>query len=269
MRRGDLWTLTWNGQVEGHVLVAAIKDGFILGWPVTLPGEPSFSPGLLFQDIHGEMLTVWPTKETGLGLHLLGQPLGQLLDVKTIRSIAASLDDGAAPEGVMAPPMQESDVRAEKMLAQMTKHWVSLCFHTGRSSADEIFLDREKVSQLGGNARQISGLLKLTAAQTRSLWDGEVPLQPEAVVVLTEHYNVEEQNLTQTDPAQSWWDRLASPAFKEQVEDACRRRHVSEGDVRSEVVRSAYALAARQDGDSLADQKLRDAIQRTASATFD
>lgn len=235
---------------------------------MTLPGELSFSPGMLVQDIHGQILTVWPTKETGLGLHLLGQPLGQLLDARTIRSIAASLDDGETPEGAMAPPMQESNAWSEEVFAQMTEHWGSLCFHTGRTSADEIFLDREKVSQLGGNARQISGLLKLTAAQTRSLWDGEVPLQPEAVVVLTEHYDVEQQNFTQTDPAQTWWDRLASPAFKEQVEDACRRRHLSEEDIRNEVTRSAYALAARQDGDSLADQKLRDAIQRTASATF-
>lgn len=134
LRRGDLWTLAWDGQVEGHVLVAAVKDGFILGWPVTLPGEPSFSPGMLFKDAHGTTLTVWPTRETGLGLHLLGYPLGQLLDVRTIRSIAAALDDGEVPEGVFAPPIEAGDLQVEGVPEQMTEHWGRLCFHTGRPS---------------------------------------------------------------------------------------------------------------------------------------
>lgn len=250
--------------MEGHALVAAVKDNYILGWPVTLSGEPSFSPGMLFRDARGDTVTVWPTRETGLGLHLLGQPLGPLLDVKTIRGIAASLDDGETPSGLLAPPIEETGADVDNWSTQMTDHWAALCFHTGGTFGTKPYLNPARVSELGGSAREVGRILGLTPPQVRTLWEGERHMDPEILKALSEHYHVESHYLTRSNPAQSLWDLLASPEYKEAVEHACRQRRVGEEEIRAEVTRSAFALAARQDHEGMADQKLRDALQRAA-----
>lgn len=264
VRAGDLWTLAWDGELLGHVMVASRKDGFFLGWPVTLPGEQSFAPGILVESSLGVTVTVWPTRETGLGLHLLERPLGHLLDVREIRRIAACLDEGEDPGMSFAPDLT-GEARWEESSREMTQHWTELCFHIGRSDREPLFLDQEKIRELGGSAREIGNLLHLTPAETRTYWDAEQELPSPLAELLLKHYGVEAEGITRQSPALQWWDMLALPSYKAEVEAACSQRQESEEIIRSEVARSAYGLAARQDSDALADQKLRDAIRRTAA----
>ena len=264
VRAGDLWTLAWDSELLGHVIVASVKEGFFLGWPVTLPGEPSFAPGMLVESALGTV-TIWPTRETGLGLHLLERPLGQLLETREIRRIAACLDEGEDP-GMQLAAVATANSVWEESSREMTEHWTELCFHTGRSDHDALFLDPAKIRELGGSAREVGNLLSLTPAETRTYWDAEQELPTHLAEMLLAHYGVEAAAVIRQSPAGRWWDLLALPLYKEEVEAACRQRQESEEKIRVEVARSAYGLAARQDSDALADQKLRDAIRRTTSA---
>lgn len=263
VRAGGLWTLAWDGELLGHVIVASVKDGFFLGWPVTLPGEPSFAPGMLLESGLG-MVTIWPTRETGLGLHLLERPLGQLLEVREIRRIAACLDEGEDP-GMPLAADGTANAGWEESSREMTEHWTELCFHTGRSDREALFLDPTKIRELGGSAREIGNLLHLTPAETRTYWDAEQELPAHLAEMLLAHYGVDAEGIIRQSPAWRWWDLLALPLYKAEVEAACSQRQESEENIRVEVARGAYGLAARQDSDALADQKLRDAIRRTAS----
>lgn len=263
VRAGGLWTLAWDGELLGHVIVASVKDGFFLGWPVTLPGEPSFAPGMLVESGLGTV-TIWPTRETGLGLHLLERPLGQLLEVREIRRIAACLDEGEDP-GMQLAAVATANSGWEESSRKMTEHWTELCFHTGRSDHKALFLDPTKIKELGGSAREIGNLLDLTPAETRTYWDAERELPVHLAEMLLAHYGVEAEGVIRQSPAWQWWDLLALPLYKAEVEAACSQRQESEEKIRVEVARSAYGLAARQDSDALAEQKLRDAIRRTAS----
>src|SRR5665647_862552 len=95
VRAGDLWSLSWDGAYRGLALIAAVKEGFVLAWPVTLPDAPAFAPALVLEPnplVHP--LFVWPTRETGVGLHLLDQSLGALLRPTRISQIAAAMDAG-------------------------------------------------------------------------------------------------------------------------------------------------------------------------------
>ena len=262
VRRGGLWTLAWDGELLGHVVVASVKDGFFLGWPVTLPGEPSFAPGILLPSSLGITVTVWPTRETGLGLHLLERPLGHLLESREVRTIAARLDAGEDLDVEFAREATTS-AQAEQSRA-MADHWAALCFHTGHADFEGFYLDQNKVKELGGNAREVSGLLHLNPGEARTYWDAEEELPPRLAKTLLAHYGVDADGLTRQAPALKWWDMLAFPSFKAEVEVARTQRQTTEEIIRSEAARSAYALAARQDNDELAEQKLRDAIRRTA-----
>lgn len=98
LRPGDLWVLSWDGRTVGHAVISAVKDGYVLVWPVTLPGEPAFAPGLTISPSPlGEPVVVWPTRETGIGLYLLDRSLGRLLDQQRLREISDALDAGVDP----------------------------------------------------------------------------------------------------------------------------------------------------------------------------
>lgn len=144
VRAGDLWVLSWDGEVVGLAAIAAAKHGFVLAWPVTLPGEVSFAPGLVVENSPlGVPVTLWPTRETGIGDHLLDRSLGQLLLPDRIRPISFALDDSDDPGLAFAPgSARDSDnTEADRL---MVDHWTELCFNAG-GAEEGSFLDSAKV----------------------------------------------------------------------------------------------------------------------------
>lgn len=116
-------------------MISAAKNGFVLAWPVTPPGGVAFSPGLVVEDSPlGVPVTLWPTRETGIGNHLLDRNLGRLLSPDRISRISSALDEGASPGLVFASgsARDAANVDADR---HMVDHWARLCFDTG--SAEE------------------------------------------------------------------------------------------------------------------------------------
>ena len=262
-RPGDFWILSWDDEFLGAALIAAARDDFALAWPVTLPGEASFAPGLVIERSPlGIPVTLWPTRETGIGLHLLDRSLGRLLDADAIRPLAFAIEDGEELTFPVAPgsAWDEDNRDADRALVE---HWSGLCFHTA-AGENEMRLDSEKVLAAGGSSRSTAELLGLPPQQLRPIWMGDAEIDHEQLAALAEHLGVDAITLLQPDPLAGVVTRLASPRFKPAIKEKMAATGLSEAAVRSGA-RSEYTLAARDDAETAeaVDRKLRDAIART------
>lgn len=257
---GDLWVLSWNQRVEGVVLIVAVKSGYVLAWPVTLPGEVSFSPGLVVEDSPlGVPLTLWPTRETGIGNHLLDRSLGRLVERDRIRAIATALDEGVDPGMTFATGSARDPENAEAD-RMMVDHWTDLCFNSG-GAHDDLFLDAAKVQKSGGNSRIVGEVLGLALPELRSLMTGVVPASADQIAAVAERLGVDGASLVGADPLADVLVDIGWPIYKHLIVERAEQTGIDEVDIRR-YARREFALAARDDGDAMRGTKLRDAINR-------
>ena len=257
---GDLWVLSWDGQAVGHAVISAVKTGFVLVWPVTLPGEPAFAPGLtISQSPLGVPLTAWPTRETGIGLFLLDRSLGQLLDRDRLIAISDAFDEGRDP-GYPFARGSAADDQNRSADATMIEHWRDLCFNLGAVPEGQ-FLDSEKVKAHGGSSKNAAQTLHLSVEALRDIWLGLEPASDEQVAALAASLGVRPSDITAPDPWEETLEALSSPAYKQDLKARLSALGTTEERLRL-VVRTEFALAARDDKDSLTEQKMRDAIWR-------
>jgi hypothetical protein len=260
VRAGDLWILSWDGEVVGLAVIAAAKQGFVLAWPVTLPGEVSFAPGLVVEDSPlGVTVTLWATRETGIGNHLLDRNLGQLLPPDRIRPLSFALDDGDDPGLTFASGSAQDSENADADRL-MVEHWTELCFNTG-GAEDGLFLDSAKVRQAGGNSRIVGEVLGLGLPELRSLMTGVVPVTTEQLAAVAESLGVEGESLVGADPLADVVIDIAWPSYKHLIVARTAETGFGEADIRR-FARREFPLAARNDGHALREAKLRDAISR-------
>lgn len=260
VRPGDLWILSWEGEVVGLAVIAAAKQGFVLAWPVTLPGEVAFSPGLIVEGSPlGVPVTLWPTRETGIGNHLLDRSLGQLIPPDRIPPISFALDDGDDPGLAFAPGSARApeNTEADRL---MVDHWTELCSNTG-GAEEGLFLDSTKVQQAGGSSRIVSEVLGVGPLELRPLMTGVVPIPAEQLSAIAERLGVEGESLVGSDPLADVVIDLAWPRYKHDILVRTSETGYSEADIRRSA-RREFALAARDDSDDLRETKLRDAIRR-------
>lgn len=260
IKAGDLWVLSWNDTYQGLVLVAAAKHGFILGWPVTLPDEPAFAPALVLDNTPlGSPVLLWPTRETGLGVHLLHRPLGRLLDPRHIQRIAWAMEDGGDP-GVPFAQGSATDLNNLAADAELVERWAALCFHTWPSQAP-LYLSETRIKSVGGSAARAARSLNLAPPAFRPLWTGVQPVTQEQVAALASDLGVSSLTLLADDPLHAAVERLSDPLFKEPLLALAALRKITEGEARDRA-RGQYALAARDDTLAVSDTRLLDAIKR-------
>ena len=241
-QRGELWVLSWDTDVVGLALIASAREDFVLAWPVSLPGEASFAPGRVVDQSPLDVpVTLWPTRETGIGLHLLDRSLGRLLDVEFMRSVMRALDDESEPP-LPAAAGSADDPRNSAADRALIEHWTELCLHNAGVGVEN-FLDRDQVQAAGGSARTAADALGLAPPQLGPIWDGVVPVADEQLSLLAETLDVEGAALLRSDPLASVVMRLASPRFKPAIKDKMTSTGWSESTVRN-AVRSEYTQAA-------------------------
>ncbi|WP_143813899.1 hypothetical protein [Luteococcus japonicus] len=257
---GDLWVLSWDGRYLGLAMIAAVKPDYVLAWPVTLPSDLAFAPALVLeQSPIGSPLTLWPTREIGMGMHLLHQPLGRLLDAKRIQPIAWALEDGENP-GLPFASGSASDEANRDADEEFVNRWTDLCFHVWPSHSHR-FLSESKIKNLGGSAAKAAKVLGLTPPLLRPLWTGVTPATEEQVQALATGLGFEVADILGEDPLARVTRRIAHPQFKQPLVDLADARQWSE-EMARDSTRENYALAARDDSRTVVDQRIVDAIKR-------
>lgn len=129
LKVGDLWLLSWESDYLALVVVTKVFDDYVLGYPVTMPNYPSFSPAVVQNDNKLEVpLAIWPVAETGLGKHLFNRSLGHLLSERTVDLLRRYSEDGH--ESPL--PIADGDYRDgnnSEFLRELLVYMQELCFH--------------------------------------------------------------------------------------------------------------------------------------------
>lgn len=257
---GELWVLSWDGHTVGQAVISAVKADFVLVWPVSLPNEPAFAPGITIpRSPLGVSVTAWPTRETGIGLYLLDRKLGQLLNRDRVLAIADALEVGQDP-GYPFARGSAADDQNRAADAALIEHWHDLCFNLG-AVPDGQFLDSGKIRAHGGSSKDAAQTLHLSVEGIRDIWLGLEPATDEQTTALAASLGVRPSDITAPDPWGETLSALSKPAYKQDLKTRLAALETSEEHLRLEV-RTEFALAARDDKDSLTEQKMRDAIWR-------
>ncbi len=242
VRPGDLWILSWDNKFLGLALIAAVKQGYVLAWPVTLAGEPRYAPALVVEDSPlGASLAVWPSREVGLGNHLLHRSLGPMIGADRIQPIAWAMEDGADP----GLPFAEGAANDEANRAhdeQFLARWSDICFHTWPTKAMQV-LSSEKIRRLGGSASAIAKTLGLESpAVARPLWTGVLAITEAQAETAARSLGVDVPDVLGEDPFADVVARMTHPKFKAAVEQVAQTNQMTEGQVR-DAARCEFALA--------------------------
>lgn len=264
VKAGDLWVLSWDGNYWGLACIAAVRQRYVLGWPVTLPQEPAFAPALVVDRTPvTSTLLVWPTRETGLGMHLLHRPLGRLIHPARIQRIAWALEDGEDP-GLPFARGSAADPSNSEEDAAFVQRWAELCFHTWPESTPR-YLSETRIKNAGGTAMRAAECLGMTPPELRPLWTGAQAASDDQLNALAADLEVEPSKLLADDPMHEAVERLAMPLFKDPLLALASRAGITEGAARARA-RGQYALAARNDSLKVGDSRLLDAIKRASEA---
>lgn len=262
---GELWTLAWDGRFLALACIAEAPKGYVLAWPVTLPGEPSYAPALRVDDTPlRHKLYIWPDRETGIGNHLLDRRIGSLIPAELINPIARAVRRGERTRYPNAVGLA-SDPANIGVDAAMVERWTDMCFHVWPPEGRDAYLSREGIQARGGSSRAVAEALGMGPAEVAPLWEGVQPIDPVSVESVAAALHIEMDSIVGDDPLQPVRDQLDSPRYKADIVARAAELGVGEGIMR-DAARSEFTLAARDDSRKLTDVKIRDAIARATPA---
>jgi hypothetical protein len=261
---GDLWLLSWNGDVLGLALVSGVGDGYLLVWPVTLQSDLAFRPAVEVPDSPlGTPLFVWPTRETGIGAHVLHRRFGTLLPEHVMALVAEAAEQGLegplryAPDGPRHPAIDAAD-------DAMVDRWESICLniwpHPRPGSAP---LNRRLLRTRGLRPSDLAEALGVTTPDAVALYSGEQSPDKAQIAALESHFRIPAEELLDplTDEAAR---ELLSPVWKDDILAVGRHYGEDESAARDHL-RQEYALAARATGGRT--DRMRAAVHRLLERT--
>ena len=249
---GDLWLISWNGEALALAVLASTRDTFTLCWPVTLSDAPVFAPALEVPSTLLDVpLLVWPTRETGIGLHMLHRRLGRLLTAKTMSLIDVAVETGGRDFPLPLASYTVDGEEAERESDEMVDRWERICLNTWPEivpGSSPFNADAFREAHL--YAGDLAGILGITVPAAVSLVRGEsVPSAAQLEMVAVAIGRDAEALLDAGSDAGA--RLLVQPVFKESLVELARIREFSEADARN-LARGEFALAARSDGDDRA-----------------
>lgn len=158
-RVGDVWVVAWDNQDLGLVLVAAVREGYVLQWPITSGLDLVASAPAFFLDVADASieLVVWPEAESGMSSAVLSECIASaVITDEAVRDIRDAVwSQESLPDSVRYAEVRD-DSEADEALAIVCKFAGSLCDiewtapMPGRSPLDPV-----KLSELGIGARQV------------------------------------------------------------------------------------------------------------------
>lgn len=243
---GDLWSISWEGEVLGLLVLSGVAETYVLGWPACLPEEDPRSPAILAESVLGCSVGVWPTRETGLGAHLLHRRLGPLLSRRQMSGIRDALDNEREPPLRFAPPASSIDDAIEygdRMLAE----WEAICFNQWpRAVAGATPFNVDALRQMGVRPSTLVSLLDVSPLEAATLYQGSSAPTQEQVALISSRLNAEPEALI-APRFDEGTRELMRPVWKQEVVDLAAQKGMSEATVRSRV-QDEFARAARSNG---------------------
>ena len=240
---GQLWALSWDGVELAAGVVARVFPTFVLVWPATQPDEAWFPPAVELTSRVVEPLAVWPTRETGVGLHLLDACLGQVMSARTAWLLAEALETGEDPplpfvsSGFSVDPQAHSDRLVEK--------WEAICFNVW-PRPNLGLLRIGELQRLGVTPSHLAEVLDVTIADSVALWNHELALSDLQLDALVAELGVGSEEIVGGE-SPDFYPGLVAPRRKQSVKEISSRFAIDEGAAR-DLIKSEFALAARSDG---------------------
>lgn len=257
---GQLWLLSWNGEALALGVIAGVTDTFVLVWPATPPSEPSFPPALTAPSSPlGIEISVWPTRETGVGRHLLHRNFGALLLPAAVRAVEKALEGGGPlPLDWATPNIGTTEL--ESASDAMVDRWEAICLNVWPEPRVGFSpLDSGALRSLDIEVGDISRLLNVGTSDAVILYSGEAVPTDQQLRFIADWADVDPSALLATGGDEAT-TALLSPSVKDDLLAIATTYGVSEAEARA-LVQREFALAARSDGTVLA--RLDAAIHRT------
>jgi hypothetical protein len=255
---GDLWLLSWDAQALGLLVVSGVAPTFVLGWPVTLPGDQTFPPAISIDESPLGQIAVWPSRETGVGKHLLHRRLGTALSERTMHLLADAFEEGTEP----VLPFATTDIGLEERETasdRMVDAWEAINLNVWPVPRPGITpLDADVLRANGTQVGTLAAILSVSVPEAVDLYNGEMAPSPSELELLVVALGVPTEQLLRSQPDTETIAMLA-PRIKDDLVEIIRRRAIGEESAR-DLVRSQFALAARSDDTS--GSRLDAAIQR-------
>jgi len=261
---GDLWLISWNGEALDLAVIASIRDTYALCWPVTLADAPVFAPVLEVPATPLQVpLNVWPTRETGTGLHMLHRRLGRLLTAKTMSLIDVAVETSEAHFPLLLATPTVEGQEAEHESDKMVDRWERICLNTWPEVVPGLSpFNADAFRELNLHPGDLADILGIAVPAAVSLVRGEsVPTSAQLETVAVAIRRDPEALLDSGSDAAA--RLLIQPVFKDSLVALARIRELSEADARN-LARGEFALAARSDGDNHA--RLQATINRLREA---
>ncbi|MDF2664333.1 MAG: hypothetical protein K0R81_183 [Microbacterium sp.] len=259
VQAGDLWSLSWDGKELGRGVVARVAPAFVIMWPVTTQTEDWYAPAVQIGQHEDEQLAAWPTRETGIGLHLLDRYLGKGVNPRAIPLLEEALETGAQlPLPVVDEPAPDN---AADVSASMIDRWAALCHHEWPADRD-LRLRTDLMSKAGIAPSSLATDLDLSVPEAVAIWKREVALTQAQVATLSTSHGISPDKIAGDVGVLDIYPGLIHPRIKGSVLEIAHRYGLDEGHARNRI-RDEFALAARSDNGP--EGRLQAAIQRLLS----
>lgn len=259
-RVGDLWEAAWNGESLALVLIAGLRDTYLLVWPVTSASGHETFPCFPFAtpEISDTTLIAWPDAEFGLSQAVLRTCIArEPLTDKEVRLIVGALeDDTDLPRKFCNAP--ESDQADNDLLRVCSQAW-KLGDIEWPTAASTGVISRSTWDEAGLDPRSMATSMGISAARAVDLYLGE------ASPTDNEHEQLADAFPPVFDleaPDSLEVRAQMHPRFKLRLEQVADFLHVNEAAARDVLLRQAR-VAARQPDEQDA---LEAAMQRTEAA---
>lgn len=242
---GDLWLLSWDGEALGLVVVSGVAPSFVLAWPATLTTEPSYPPAVEVKQSPIGSINVWPSRETGIGTHLLHRNLGQTLSERTMSLLDVAFEEGSEPPlPFVSPNVQEADFAA--LSDEMVEHWEAINTHLWPAPIlGATPLDSEFLQQQGISLTFVREVLGVSTPEAVALLKGEQPPSALDISKLAEALEMPPEELLLLRP-DDVSQELLTPRIKDDVLRIADLYDSDESGARM-LLREEFVLAARSD----------------------
>jgi hypothetical protein len=256
---GDLWLLSWDGRALGLALISGIADDYVLVWPVALPSDVVFRPAVQVPESPlGVPLVIWPSRETGVGNHMLHRRFGTLLREDVMAAVAEAAEQGSEGPLPYAPATERNRI-VDSADEAMVDQWEDICLNVWpRPRPGASPLNRDSLRAHGVRPSDLAEVLSLSGPDAVALFNGEMSLDAQRLELIESRMGISAAELL--DPMMDDAAReLLSPVWKDDI--LAVAEHFGEDELSArEELREEYALAARSTGDQAA--RMRAAIQR-------